>query len=129
MPAAVEGDGEEPRAQLQAGSLRRIEREAPGHRAGQPRLEPDATASWVPDLVPLDTPDAWHPLDALYAFEDLAARLLIPIRREFHQYVNLRPMRLLSGLSSPLANRRISRMRSRYGHVISDVGHVVLKKP
>ena len=31
------------------------------------RLEPDATASWVPDLVPLDTPDAWHPLDALYA--------------------------------------------------------------
>ena len=31
------------------------------------RLEPDATASWVPDLVPLDAPDAWHPLDALYA--------------------------------------------------------------
>ncbi len=31
------------------------------------RLEPDATASWVPDMVPLDTPDAWHPLDALYA--------------------------------------------------------------
>jgi signal transduction histidine kinase len=31
------------------------------------RLQPDAEASWVPDLVPLDTPDAWHPLDALYA--------------------------------------------------------------
>ena len=31
------------------------------------RLEPDATASWVPDLEPLDLPDAWHPLDALYA--------------------------------------------------------------
>jgi len=31
------------------------------------RLEEDATASWVPDLVPLDVPDAWHPLDALYA--------------------------------------------------------------
>ena len=28
--------------------------------------------------------------------------LLIPIRREFLQYVNLRPMRILSGVSSPL---------------------------
>ncbi|NBS11313.1 MAG: tartrate dehydrogenase [Gammaproteobacteria bacterium] len=31
--------------------------------------------------------------------------LLIPIRREFDQYVNLRPVRLLNGVQSPLANR------------------------
>ena len=31
--------------------------------------------------------------------------LLIPIRRAFRQYVNLRPVRLLAGVSSPLANR------------------------
>ena len=31
--------------------------------------------------------------------------LLIPIRRTFDQYVNLRPVRLLRGLHSPLANR------------------------
>ena len=30
---------------------------------------------------------------------------LLPIRQKFDQYVNLRPMRLLPGLSSPLANR------------------------
>jgi tartrate dehydrogenase/decarboxylase/D-malate dehydrogenase len=29
--------------------------------------------------------------------------LLIPIRREFDQYINLRPVRLLSGVASPLA--------------------------
>jgi tartrate dehydrogenase/decarboxylase/D-malate dehydrogenase len=32
--------------------------------------------------------------------------LLIPIRRTFRQYVNLRPVRLLAGISSPLAGRR-----------------------
>ena len=32
--------------------------------------------------------------------------LLIPIRREFHQYINLRPVRLFEGVVSPLANRR-----------------------
>ncbi len=32
--------------------------------------------------------------------------LLIPIRRTFGQYVNLRPVRLLRGVRSPLANRR-----------------------
>ncbi len=32
--------------------------------------------------------------------------LLIPIRREMHQYVNVRPVRLLRGLRSPLADRR-----------------------
>ncbi len=31
--------------------------------------------------------------------------LLIPIRRRFDQYVNLRPVRLLKGIRSPLANR------------------------
>src|SRR5436189_4402051 len=31
--------------------------------------------------------------------------LLIPIRRGFHQYVNLRPVRLLEGVRSPLAGR------------------------
>jgi tartrate dehydrogenase/decarboxylase / D-malate dehydrogenase len=33
--------------------------------------------------------------------------LLIPIRREFRQYVNLRPVRLMPGIRSPLADRRI----------------------
>ncbi|TMJ76472.1 MAG: tartrate dehydrogenase [Alphaproteobacteria bacterium] len=32
--------------------------------------------------------------------------LLLPLRQRFQQYVNLRPMRLLPGLTSPLANRR-----------------------
>src|SRR6202011_3145663 len=31
--------------------------------------------------------------------------LILPIRQRFDQYVNLRPMRLLPGLSSPLAGR------------------------
>jgi tartrate dehydrogenase/decarboxylase/D-malate dehydrogenase len=32
--------------------------------------------------------------------------LLIPIRREFQQYINLRPVRLLKGIESPLRNVR-----------------------
>jgi tartrate dehydrogenase/decarboxylase/D-malate dehydrogenase len=32
--------------------------------------------------------------------------LLIPIRREFDQYVNLRPVRLLEGVQSPLRDKR-----------------------
>jgi tartrate dehydrogenase/decarboxylase / D-malate dehydrogenase len=32
--------------------------------------------------------------------------LLIPIRREFHLYVNLRPVRLMPGVPCPLANRK-----------------------
>ncbi|MBU2088990.1 MAG: tartrate dehydrogenase, partial [Alphaproteobacteria bacterium] len=32
--------------------------------------------------------------------------LLIPIRREFDQYVNLRPVRLFEGVRSPLADRK-----------------------
>ncbi|MGB1109656.1 MAG: tartrate dehydrogenase [Gammaproteobacteria bacterium] len=33
-------------------------------------------------------------------------QLLIPIRREFRQYINLRPVRLFDGVSAPLANRK-----------------------
>ena len=32
--------------------------------------------------------------------------LLIPIRRTFRQYVNLRPIRLLEGINTPLSNRK-----------------------
>src|SRR5947209_1369640 len=32
--------------------------------------------------------------------------LLIPIRRGFHQYINLRPIRLLAGVDSPLKDRK-----------------------
>jgi len=32
--------------------------------------------------------------------------LLVPIRREFRQYVNLRPVRLMPGVASPLAGRK-----------------------
>ena len=31
------------------------------------RLPADVLSSWVPQLKPLDLPDAWHPMDALYA--------------------------------------------------------------
>jgi tartrate dehydrogenase/decarboxylase/D-malate dehydrogenase len=34
-----------------------------------------------------------------------AGDMILPLRKVFDQYVNLRPMRLLPGLSSPLANR------------------------
>jgi tartrate dehydrogenase/decarboxylase / D-malate dehydrogenase len=34
-----------------------------------------------------------------------AGDMILPLRKRFDQYVNLRPMRLLPGLSSPLANR------------------------
>ena len=34
-----------------------------------------------------------------------AGDMILPLRQRFDQYVNLRPMRLLSGLASPLANR------------------------
>src|SRR5512134_386487 len=33
--------------------------------------------------------------------------LLIPIRREFRQYANVRPVRLMPGVKSPLAGRRV----------------------
>ena len=37
--------------------------------------------------------------------------LLIPIRRGFRQYVNLRPIRLLAGVESPLRNRKPGEIR------------------
>src|SRR6185503_7160441 len=37
--------------------------------------------------------------------EGASAALILAIRQRFDQYVNLRPMRLLPGLTSPLANR------------------------
>ena len=37
--------------------------------------------------------------------DGVSAALLLTIRQRFDQYVNLRPMRLLKGLASPLANR------------------------
>ena len=41
------------------------------------RLSPDTTFSWVPDIEPLDVPDAWHPRDVLSALlHDPAGRLL-----------------------------------------------------
>src|SRR5262249_10451562 len=40
--------------------------------------------------------------------DGISAALLLSIRQRFDQYVNLRPMRLLKGLASPLANRGAS---------------------
>ncbi len=37
--------------------------------------------------------------------DGVSAALILAIRQRFDQYVNLRPMRLLAGLASPLANR------------------------
>jgi len=37
--------------------------------------------------------------------DGVSAALILAIRQRFDQYVNLRPMRLLNGLASPLANR------------------------
>src|SRR5207302_7053867 len=37
--------------------------------------------------------------------DGISAALILAIRQRFDQYVNLRPMRLLPGLSSPLAQR------------------------
>ena len=31
------------------------------------RLPADVQSTWVPDLEPIEGPDAWHPMDALYA--------------------------------------------------------------
>ena len=40
--------------------------------------------------------------------DGVSAALILAVRQRFDQYVNLRPMRLLPGLSSPLANRGAS---------------------
>src|SRR5215212_3137829 len=37
--------------------------------------------------------------------DGISAALILAIRQRFDQYVNLRPMRLLPGIASPLANR------------------------
>jgi tartrate dehydrogenase/decarboxylase/D-malate dehydrogenase len=37
--------------------------------------------------------------------DGISAALILAIRQRFDQYVNLRPMRLLNGIASPLANR------------------------
>jgi tartrate dehydrogenase/decarboxylase/D-malate dehydrogenase len=40
--------------------------------------------------------------------DGVSAALILAVRQRFDQYVNLRPMRLLPGISSPLANRGAS---------------------
>src|SRR5262249_46822281 len=42
--------------------------------------------------------------------DGVSAALILAIRQRFGQYVNLRPMRLLAGLASPLANRGASHL-------------------
>ncbi len=65
-------------------------------------------------MMPEDGIDQLRPFDAILlgAVGDPAVAdhvslwgLLLPIRRQFDQYVNLRPVKLLKGISSPLANR------------------------
>jgi len=69
------------------------------------------TGSMMPD----DGMDQLRPCDAVYlgavgfpTVEDHVSLwgLLIPIRREFDQYVNLRPVRLFDGIPCPLANKK-----------------------
>ncbi len=65
-------------------------------------------------IMPEDGIDQLRPFDAVYlgavgmpGVPDHVSLwgMLIPIRREFFQYVNLRPARLLPGIESPLAGR------------------------
>src|SRR5499427_1949401 len=60
--------------------------------------------------------DAFEQLDAFDAIylgaigapgvpDGISAAMILAIRQRFDQYVNLRPMRLLQGIASPLANR------------------------
>jgi tartrate dehydrogenase/decarboxylase / D-malate dehydrogenase len=65
-------------------------------------------------MMPTDGLDRLRPFDAIYlgavgfpGVPDHVSlwQLLIPIRRGFRQYVNLRPVRLLKGVKSPLAGR------------------------
>jgi tartrate dehydrogenase/decarboxylase / D-malate dehydrogenase len=64
-------------------------------------------------MMPEDCFEQLGAFDAIYlgaigdpAVPDrLSAAILLSIRQRFDQYVNMRPMRLLAGLSSPLANR------------------------
>lgn len=66
-------------------------------------------------MMPEDGIDQLRPFDAVYlgavgfpTVEDHVSLwgLLIPIRREFDQYVNLRPVRLFEGVPCPLANKK-----------------------
>jgi tartrate dehydrogenase/decarboxylase/D-malate dehydrogenase len=65
-------------------------------------------------MMPADGLELLRPADAIFlgavGFPGVPDHvslwgLLIPIRRAFHQYVNLRPVRLLAGIDSPLAGR------------------------
>ncbi len=65
-------------------------------------------------MMPADGIDQLRPFDAIFlgavGHPDVADHvslwgLLIPIRRGFDQYVNLRPVKLLDGITSPLAGR------------------------
>jgi tartrate dehydrogenase/decarboxylase/D-malate dehydrogenase len=65
-------------------------------------------------MMPADGIDQLEPFDAILlgavgnpSVPDHVSLwgLLLPIRRRFDQYVNLRPVRLLKGISSPLAGR------------------------
>jgi len=66
-------------------------------------------------MMPEDGIDQLRPFDAIYlgavGFPTVADHislwgLLIPIRREFDQYVNLRPVRLFDGVPCPLVNKK-----------------------
>jgi len=66
-------------------------------------------------MMPEDGLDQLRPFDAIYlgavGFPGVPDHvslwnLLIPIRRGFRQYVNLRPVRLLKGVESPLRDRK-----------------------
>ena len=66
-------------------------------------------------MMPEDGLEQLRPFDAIYlgaigypSVPDHISLwgLLIPIRRGFRQYVNLRPARLLEGITTPLANRK-----------------------
>ena len=65
-------------------------------------------------MMPEDGIDQLRPFDAIFlgavgypGVPDHVSLwgLLIPIRRQFHQYINLRPCRLLPGVRTPLADR------------------------
>jgi tartrate dehydrogenase/decarboxylase / D-malate dehydrogenase len=64
-------------------------------------------------MMPADGFEQLAAFDAIYmgaigspAVPDrVTAAIILAIRQRFEQYVNLRPMRLLAGLTSPLANR------------------------
>src|SRR4030095_2563714 len=65
-------------------------------------------------MMDADALDVLATFDAIYlgAVGDPAVpdhvsiwELILPIRQQFDQYVNLRPMRLLPGITSPLAGR------------------------